>query len=163
MQSSAQAQKAREGFFPVPEDFAECLGVPLERFRGPRKILVSLDALRILIGLAAVGMGFDEDFYIERHSDLREANQANSDFDARSHFALEGYFEHRPGSRAQAFPVDEKWYLAEYPDVADAIKAGRVDSATSHYFSTGRKEGRLPSNQVSEEVRQLILALRLGG
>lgn len=156
-------QVKTDSFFPMPEDFGEYVGVPLDKFRGPRKVLVSLDVLRLLIGLVAAGTGFDEEFYLERHADLRAARDADQLADPRMHYAKEGYFEQRPGSRGQAYPVDEKWYLAEYPDVAVAVAAGNVDSATAHYLATGRKEGRLPSSQLTREIRELISLLKATG
>ncbi|WP_159013172.1 hypothetical protein [Acidisoma sp. S159] len=148
------------GFFPTPDDFSDHVGVSLDEFRGSRKVLVSLDVLRSLIGLAAAGTGFDEVTYRERNQDLRDAVARGAISDLRTHFTTEGYFERRPGSRAQAYPVDETWYLERYPDVLEGIKAGLVDTPTQHYFVTGRKEGRLPRGDISGAVRQLISALK---
>ncbi|WP_158804261.1 hypothetical protein [Acidisoma sp. L85] len=148
------------GFFPIPEDFSDHVGVSLDEFRGSRKVLVSLDVLRSLIGLAAAGIGFDEVTYRERNQDLREALARGAISDLRTHFITEGYFEKRPGSRAQAYPVDETWYLEHYPDVLEGIKAGLVDTPTQHYLVTGRREGRLPRGDISGAVRHLISALK---
>lgn len=140
--------------FPVPEDFFEYANVTAEKFRGSRKVLVSLDFLRQLIGIAAAATCFDEAFYKERHADLRKAFEEGMIGDLRLHFITEGYFEGRSASSSSN--VDEKWYLETYPDVNEALKAGKIDSATSHYLSTGRTEGRLPSPNVSEEIVFLI-------
>lgn len=156
------AVRAEAGFFPWPDDFADYVGVPVEDFRGPRKVLVSLDVLRTLIGLAAAGSAFDPDFYLERNSDLRQAAKQGELKDPRSHFVNEGYFERRPSSRKLASPVNESWYLKEYADVAQGLKAGKVDSATRHYITTGRKEGRLPADDLPEEIRRLIALLHAG-
>jgi len=158
-EQDAETPREEDFFFPGPDDFADHLGVPIEKFRGPRKVLVSLDVLRTLIGLAAAGWAFDRDFYLERNPDLRQAATAGRLADPRAHFVNEGYFERRPASRKLASPVDESWYLREYADVSDGIKAGTVDSATQHYVTTGRKEGRLPAGDVPEEIRRLIALL----
>ena len=42
-----------------------------DKFSGPRKVLVSLDFLRSLIGLVAGELAFDVNFYQERYADLR--------------------------------------------------------------------------------------------
>ena len=148
----------RRNFFPLPDDFCDYLQVPLEKFEGPRKVLVSLDVLRSLIGLAAAA-GFDEKFYLDRHADLRKAWEAGQIADLRTHFVTQGYFEKRAGCRDHAAIVDEAWYLKENPDVAEGLKKGHTDSATAHYQTTGRKEGRLPAGGISEELRLLVARL----
>jgi hypothetical protein len=164
--SVAQAEPDESGdirgpsFFPQPDDFSDYVGVPIGEFYGPRKVLVSLDLLRTLIGLAAAGVAYDPSFYEGKYQDLREASKEGLIKDLYEHFVNQGYFERRAGSREQAFPVDEAWYLSEYPDVGAGIKAGTIDSASEHYFSTGRKEGRLPSSKVSSAVEKLIGHLR---
>jgi hypothetical protein len=147
-------------FFPQPEDFCEYFKVTIDEFKGSRKVLVSLELLRTLIGLAAAGVAYDPTFYEGKYQDLRDARKAGVIEDLYEHYVNQGYFEKRFGSREQAFPVDEAWYLAEYPDVAQGIKAGRIDSASEHYFSTGRKEGRSPSPKVSVSVQKIIANLR---
>jgi hypothetical protein len=147
-------------FFPQPEDFSDYFGVSLGEFYGPRKVLVSLDLLRTLIGLAAAGVAYDPSFYEGKYQDLRDASREGLITDLYEHFVNQGYFEKRAGSREQAFPVDEAWYVTEYPDVGAGVKAGTIESASEHYFSTGRKEGRLPSSRVSDAVKKLIVHLR---
>lgn len=147
-------------FFPSPEDFGDHFGVSLNDFQGSKKVLISLDLLRLLIGLAAAGSSYDPIYYKEKYHDLREAHDDGEIDDLRAHYVNQGYFEKRSGCRAQAFPVDENWYLTSYPDVAAGIKAGTIDSASDHYLTTGRKEGRLPSGDVPAAIKQLIAALR---
>lgn len=157
-QKSTTEQKS-DGFFPVPDDFLEYVNVSADKFRGNRKVLVSLDFLRQLVGIAAAATCFDEDFYKNSHADLRKAVEDGSISDLKLHFISEGYFEGRSASSASYSSVDEKWYLEKYPDVNEALKAGKIDSATAHYFSTGRTEGRIPSPNVSEEILTLISSM----
>jgi len=154
--------QAEPGFFPWPDDFADYVGVPLEEFRGPRKVLVGLDVLRLLIGMAATAASFDEEFYLERNPDLRRAVKQGELTDPRAHFLSDGYFERRPASRKLLSPVNESWYLKQYADVAEGMKAGKVDSATHHYITTGRKEGRVPSDDLPAEIRRLLDLLHSG-
>jgi hypothetical protein len=155
----AQDQRPALSFFPVPEDFSEYIGVGLDELQGPKKVLVSLELLRALIGLAAGGSTYDPTYYKGKYQDLREAFEAGTIEDLFAHYVSQGYFEKRFACKEQAFPVDEDWYLGRYPDVAEGIKSGRVDSASDHYFTTGRREGRLPSGRVPLPIQRLIATL----
>jgi hypothetical protein len=149
----------RSEFFPLVDDFVDYVNVPLDKFSGPRKVLVSLDFLRSLIGVVAGELAFDINFYRDRYADLRSGVESGEIKDLKSHFVNHGFFERRQGCPRQTAPVDEKWYLAEYPDVAKGLLEGQVSNATSHYLATGRKEGRLPGPDVSETVAALIRAM----
>jgi hypothetical protein len=153
--------ETKSEFFPLVDDFADYVNVTLDKFSGPRKVLVSLDFLRYLIGVAAGELAFDENFYRDRYPDIRNGVASGEIKDLKSHFVNHGFFERRQGCQRQAAPVDEKWYLAEYQDVATGLREGQVSSATSHYLATGRKEGRLPGADVSETVAALIRAMHL--
>lgn len=146
-------------FFPLLDDFLEYLNVGASDFAGPRKVLVSLEFLRCLIGIAAGELAFDKAFYQDRYPDLRNAHEAALIKDLKVHFVTNGFFERRQGSLRQSAPVDEKWYLDEYPDVARAVTDGDVASATHHYLGTGRREGRRPASDLSEEMLALIRAM----
>ena len=151
--------EGKKDFFPTPDDFANYVSVPLHEFQGTKKVLVSLDVLRSLVGLAAAGTTFEGEFYARQNPDVFEAHKRGDILDLEAHFINHGYFERRLGSKAQAYPVDEAWYVKEYPDVAAAISSGAVDSASHHYYSTGRSEGRLPSSNIKVEVKRLIVYL----
>jgi hypothetical protein len=159
--ASAEPSISKRGnsFFPVPEDFAAYIGVNVEELKGARKVLVSLEVLRSLIGMAAGSVAYNADYYETKYQDLADAKKAGLIHDLYSHYVSQGYFEKRVGCKQQAFPVDENWYLEAYPDVASGIKAGTVESAADHYFTTGRREGRLPSNTLHREVQHLIATL----
>jgi len=146
-------------FFPVLEDFLDYVDTPADKFGGPRKVLVSLDLLRRLIGLAVGEIAYDERYYRERYPDLKRAAESGEIADLKMHFVSNGFFERRQASSRQAAPVDEEWYLSTYPDVAKGFAEGRVASATDHYLATGRREGRLPAGDLSEAMLALINAL----
>jgi hypothetical protein len=156
---SGQSEKLSGQFFPPVEEFADHVNVSVDEFSGPRKVLVSLDVLRGLIGFAAAEVAFDEEFYLERYSDLRQAAEAGHIADLKTHYASHGYFERRQGCLRQSRPVDERWYLDTYPDVAKGIETGSVSSVTEHYRTTGRKEGRRPAGDLSESLAALLDAL----
>lgn len=154
-----QSETVKGQFFPSVEEFAEHVNVPVDEFMGPRKVLVSLDVLRRLIGFAAAEVAFDEEFYLKRYPDVRIAAEAGDIADLKTHFASAGYFERRQGCLRQSRPVDELWYLDSYPDVAKGIETGKVSSVTEHYRTTGRKEGRRPAGDLSEPLAALLDAL----
>ena len=143
-------------FFPLLDDFLDYVNVPCDKFSGARKVLVSLDFLRALIGLAAGELAFDEKFYKGRYPDLRRAVETGEIPDLKSHFVNHGFFERRQGSVRQVAPVDEEWYLTKYPDVAKGVVEGSVPSATAHYLVKGRQEGRRPANNLSDAANALI-------
>ena len=158
-ESGTQRNLARKEFFPVLEDFLEYVDVSADKFCGPRKVLVSLDLLRGLIGLAAGGLCYDEEYYRDRYPDLKRAAEMGEIADLKMHYISHGFFERRQACARQAAPVDEDWYLSEYPDVAKGLAEGHVSSVTDHYLTTGRREGRRPAGDLSEAMMALISAL----
>jgi hypothetical protein len=158
-ETNTQQNSVKREFFPVLEDFLDYIDVPADKLVGPRKVLVSLDLLRGLIGLAAGGLSYDEQYYRDRYPDLKRAAEMGEIADLKMHFISHGFFERRQACARQAAPVDQEWYLSEYPDVAKALAEGRVSSVTDHYLSTGRREGRRPAGDLSEAMMALISAL----
>ncbi len=146
-------------FFPVLDDFLDYIDTPTDKFGGPRKVLVSLDLLRCLIGLAAGEIAYDERYYRERYPDLKRAAESGEIADLKTHFISHGFFERRQACPRQAAPVDEEWYLSTYPDVAKGLAEGHVASVADHYLTTGRREGRLPAGDLSDAMLALIKAL----
>lgn len=86
-------------------------------------------------------IALDEAWYLEQNPDVREAIARGVLRDARQHYCVSGYFEHR---MPYAIAVDEAWYLAEYPDVRDAVESGMFASGAQHFQDAGYREGRLP-------------------
>src|SRR3954451_4704643 len=85
------------------------------------------------------GIFVDEEWYLSRYPDVKDAIGSGKFTTARDHFYRCGYHE---GRVPRNHLVDEKWYLQTYPDVAAAIKSGRVKSAYDHFMSNGYGEGR---------------------
>jgi hypothetical protein len=98
------------------------------------------DFLKVLRLIAAT-VPVDQQWYLERYADLREALQAGAIASGTDHFVDSGYME---GRLPADIGVDERWYLQQYPDVADDIANGVVASARDHFINNGYKEGRLP-------------------
>jgi hypothetical protein len=155
----SRENSAQTEFYPALEDFLDYVDVPADKFSGPRKVLVSLDLLRGLIGLAAGALSYEEQYYRDRYPDLKRAAETGEIADLKMHFISHGFFERRHACAQQAAPVDEEWYLSKYPDVAKGLAEGRVSSVTDHYLTTGRREGRLPAGDMSEAMMALISAL----
>lgn len=85
---------------------------------------------------------FDENFYLEKYSDLVASIPSKHFTNAFHHFCVVGYRE----GRMPADPfVDEQWYINQYGDVAHAVIAGDVEDAAAHYKGFGYFEGRLPA------------------
>jgi hypothetical protein len=83
----------------------------------------------------------DEAWYLEAYPDVREAIAGGAVPDARTHFVMFGYYEHR---MPYAIDVDEAWYLRAYPDVEKAVQRKHFTTAQDHFNQYGYREGRLP-------------------
>jgi len=103
----------------------------------------SLDDFKRLIAFALEGVVVDEDWYISRYSDVREASESRgSKSYATEHYLTHGFLE---GRLPHDPVVDEAWYRETYPDVDEAIRQGREVSAKSHFIEQGYHEGRKPA------------------
>ncbi|QRE77261.1 hypothetical protein [Methylobacterium aquaticum] len=107
---------------------------------------LSKDMLHDILRGALASIEVDEDWYLERHQDVKLSIEAGSIASAKEHFVKYGYFE---GKLPYKIPVDEQYYLRENPDVKSAIKSGSINSAAEHFYSAGAYEGRLPSKNFS--------------
>lgn len=83
----------------------------------------------------------DEEWYLARYPDVREAIKSKNVFDAKGHYIRFGYYEHRIPHQIS---VDTPWYLETYGDVRESIKREQFSSAEDHFETVGYKEGRLP-------------------
>jgi hypothetical protein len=83
----------------------------------------------------------DEEWYLTAYPDVGEAIASGAVIDARSHFVMFGYYEHRMPYHVE---VDEGWYLRIYPDVQQAVQRRHFASAQDHFNRFGYQEGRLP-------------------
>ena len=83
----------------------------------------------------------DEAWYLAAYPDVGEAIAAGAVPDAKNHFVMFGYYEHRMPFRMD---VDEAWYLKVYPDVHQAVQRGHFASAQEHFNRCGYREGRHP-------------------
>lgn len=90
-----------------------------------------------LISKAAV----DEEFYLDKYPDLRDAVRRGVIKSGAEHYYITGYFENR---MPRQILVDEKFYLENNPDVSEAVRSGAVASAQEHFEFKGFREGRLP-------------------
>lgn len=100
-----------------------------------RNFLISLMSPRI------AAIPFDEEWYLARHPDVREAVDSGEVSSAHDHYLRSGYFE---GRMPVYIAVQEKWYCEAYPDVADAVRRGVYKSAQAHFELCGYREGRIP-------------------
>ena len=83
----------------------------------------------------------DEDWYISRYPDIREALAQGKVESVKEHYSRFGFYEHR---MPYAMTVDVPWYLDSYPDVSESVRKRDFISAESHFELVGYKEGRLP-------------------
>jgi hypothetical protein len=97
--------------------------------------------MRFLDTIRAMKVAVDEEWYLSRYPDVKEAVAAGHVPSAASHYRWHGYREKRMPVRPE---VDEAWYLLRYPDVRQAIRRGHVESAYDHFVRAGFYEGRLP-------------------
>jgi hypothetical protein len=84
---------------------------------------------------------FDEQWYLQKYPDVRQAITKRVVKDAKEHFLRFGYFEHRLPYRIE---VQEDWYLEQYPDIKKAIKQREFKSGQEHFEASGFREGRIP-------------------
>jgi len=83
----------------------------------------------------------DEDWYLAKYPDIASAIKAGTISNAREHFQLYGFYEHR---MPYEIVVDEQWYLDQYPDIRSAVEALAYVSGQHHFEELGYKEGRIP-------------------
>ncbi len=95
----------------------------------------------LLIGALKHKAVFDENYYLSKNSDVREAIKNGAIPGAAEHYYLSGYFEGRPPVE---LIINEKFYLDNNPDVFIAIRTGKVKSAQEHFEYSGFFEGRSP-------------------
>jgi hypothetical protein len=84
---------------------------------------------------------FDEDWYLSKYPDVRDAVKSGALDSGWTHFKAIGYLEGRVGA---PIAVDSDWYLETYPDVAKAVIDGHVTNVQNHYTDFGHAEGRFP-------------------
>jgi hypothetical protein len=104
---------------------------------------VSIDEglFKALLVPMILAIDFDDAWYLEKYPDVRDAVTKRIVTDAREHYVVSGYFEHR---LPRKIVVDERWYVATYKDIAEALKKNHWKNAQQHYEDFGFREGRLP-------------------
>lgn len=103
-----------------------------------------------LIGDMVRRVVVDEDWYMRRYPDVREAIASGTYTDATGHYIRHGYFENR---LPYAIQVDEPWYLNTYEDIGEAVRTGVFDTGQGHFEEVGFREGRLPYPNFSLRLR----------
>ena len=83
----------------------------------------------------------DEDWYLAKHPDIRDAIKRGTVQSGQNHYVRFGFYEHR---LPYAIEVSEKWYIDAYSDVKEAIQRGIYKSGQSHFELAGFREGRMP-------------------
>ena len=81
----------------------------------------------------------DEQWYLQKYPDVRDAIAKKMVKDAKEHFLRYGYFEHRLPYHIE---VQESWYLDQYPDIRQAIEEEKFKSGQEHFEGIGFREGR---------------------
>lgn len=121
--------------------FAALKNQSLVNPEGNSHFLVDKNFMIALMSKRLSAIKFDENWYLAKNPDVKEALSRGIVTSAKDHYVLSGYYEHR-----MPFPiiVNEKWYLQAYPDVAEAIQKGVYKSGQAHFDVAGYREGRLP-------------------
>jgi hypothetical protein len=83
----------------------------------------------------------DEQWYLQKYSDVRQAIAKKMVRNAKDHFVRFGYFEHR---LPYYIEVQEDWYLEQYTDIRRAIGQREFESGQEHFEASGFREGRMP-------------------
>ena len=98
--------------------------------------------IRREFGGLSLGAGFDEQFYLNKNSDVATAVK-NGDFsNGYQHFVEFGLQEAGRGGFAY---YDEAFYLAQNVDVKLAVQQGTFNSGLFHYLAIGHTENRQAS------------------
>jgi hypothetical protein len=95
-----------------------------------------------LLRQALPNIKFDENWYLQRYSDVANAVKRGEFASGHDHYIRAGYFE---GRLPRRIPVDTEWYLEKYPDVQTAISRGEIKEPQEHFELYGFAETRLPS------------------
>lgn len=89
---------------------------------------------------AHVGRAFDEEAYLSRHADVREAVGQGVFASGLEHFRLYGHAEERAFTLRQVDDWPETAYLRANPDVRRAVQAGTFQSGLDHFVRHGQFE-----------------------
>jgi hypothetical protein len=81
---------------------------------------------------------YDDAYYLEKYSDVREAIRRGEFICGFEHFARWGAEQGRDGCEY----FNERAYLTRHPDVANGVTEGRIRSGEAHYVKHGHKEKR---------------------
>jgi hypothetical protein len=105
------------------------------------EIILKKSVFQHILCAALRSVQVDENWYLEKYDDVREAIAKKKTACARDHYINYGYFENR---QPFAIKVDEAYYLQMNPDVAAKVVAGAFKSGQEHFEQSGFREGRLP-------------------
>jgi ABC-type amino acid transport substrate-binding protein len=103
-------------------------------------------------------LNFDENTYLQQHSDVAEAvaeGQLGSGFE---HWVRFGFNE----GRTPQIPFNEQFYLDFNPDVTEAVTNGDFASGFEHYALFGASENRASVGSATREGSQLQEILERG-
>lgn len=84
---------------------------------------------------------FDEEFYLRRHEEVREAIHRGECESGFTHFVNYGIAERR-AARLRHMILDDEDYLKTHRDVAAAIERGECSSGSDHLMKVGVREDR---------------------
>ena len=100
--------------------------------------------------------GFDEQDYLGRYEDVRNAVRRGELESGLQHYCTSGFFE---GRLANLQVFDQDYYVRRNADVWKALEKGELAGAYEHFVTTGVNEGRAPNQQADvliAEWRELM-------
>lgn len=104
-------------------------------------VAVNLEFFTECLRPMLVAIRFDEEWYLQKYPDVREAVLNRVLPNAHEHYLRYGFFENRLPYR---IPVDEAWYLEQHSDIRIALQNNAISSAQAHFEQVGFAEGRMP-------------------
>ncbi|MEH3148188.1 MAG: hypothetical protein PGN34_23300 [Methylobacterium frigidaeris] len=108
---------------------------------GKHNILIDKTLFMAVLKTALASVRVDDEWYLNRHQDVKDAIARGEFTSPKDHFIRYGYLE---GRLPYAIPVDEAYYLDRNPDVRAGVESGAMRDAATHFYMSGALEGRLP-------------------
>ena len=103
---------------------------------------------------------FDEDFYLQRHTDVAEALARGEIPSGWRHYEFAGRRERR---EVRVLDFDERHYLRAYPQAVEDIASGLAADAVEHYLSFGKGRGYLRNLRAPRPDYAAAPVSRFGG
>jgi hypothetical protein len=129
-------------YVPPFQMFQKALGIGAQDLMPEKKVVITSELFKLLLGMIVSRGFFDERWYLETYPDVHSAIERGRTSSALEHYLNAGYYEGR--SPGPCF-VDRAWYEQYYQDVGGGLENGTIIDSAEHFHQNGYFEGRVPT------------------